>query len=223
MKERQVIDVWRTDSEESEESCMGTARERAAREGLSADESKLVALIAGLRLEQTPEADFEERFACDLRDRIVRDAACCPLRFRLFEHLCLFLRRHRLTYGASALGVGALAVGCFSVWPSEDRTPAVAEAAPTETSSVGYEESLAGLAPSSVSEVERCTSIRVGPSASSLYGDEAGMAFGDFPLLLDNGVFASSERPFTGSGSFLNRSDATSIPKPVSSSLPTVW
>lgn len=221
MMERQVIDVWRTDSANNEQSCVGTVFERAEREGLGADEAELVALISQLRLEQTPEADFEERFVCDLRDRIVRDAACCPARFRLFEHLCLFFRRHLLSSGASALGVGALAVGCFSVWPSEERTPA-RTAASSSVMTSGYEESLAGLAPSSVSEVEQCTSIRVGPSASLLYGDDPVMALGDFPLLLDNGVFASSGKPFSGGGSLLNRSDSTLLPRPVPASLPSI-
>lgn len=214
------MDVWRTDSANNEQSCTGTVCERAEREGLSADEVELVALIAELRLEQTPEANFEERFVCDLRERIVRDAACCPARFRLFEHLCLFFRRHLLSSGASALGVGALAVGCFSVWPSEERTPTKATASSVVTS--GYEESLAGLAPSSVSEVEQCTSIRVGPSASPFYGDDAVMVLGDFPLLLDNGVFASSGKPFSGGGSLLNRPDSTLMPRSVQSSLPSI-
>lgn len=50
-------------------------------------EERLVELLVLLREEPVAEADYEERFVQNLRDRIARDAVCCPARTLLWEHI----------------------------------------------------------------------------------------------------------------------------------------
>ncbi|MBR5523099.1 MAG: hypothetical protein IKV82_06510 [Akkermansia sp.] len=84
-------------------------------------ETELVALLAGLRKEATPEANFEERFLYDFHERIAREAVCRPARKLLWEHIRQFIANfggRKLAYGASTLGAGALALGLYSI-PSD--------------------------------------------------------------------------------------------------------
>lgn len=87
-------------------------------------EEQLVALLASLKVEQVEEADFEGRFLEEFHERVAREAVCCPARRHLFSHmaqqLCNF-GRGRLAFGASALGLGVVAVA-FSLYPAETGT-----------------------------------------------------------------------------------------------------
>ena len=95
--------------------------EQKRKEGLAEDD--LVALLASLRVEPTPEADFEERFLYDFHDRVAREMVCCSARRRVWEHVVQLLTnfgRRRLVYGSSTLGVGVLAMGGYMVVPDSE-------------------------------------------------------------------------------------------------------
>ena len=86
-------------------------------------EAQLLALLASLKVEATPEANFEERFLYDFHDRIARETVCCPAHQRVWEHLMQFLHnfgKRKLVFGASTLGVGALTMGYMIVPSSTD-------------------------------------------------------------------------------------------------------
>ena len=88
---------------------------------ISESEENLVALLATLKVEAVEEADFEGRFLCDFHDRVAREMVCCPARRRLLAHLLQMVDnfgRGRLAFGASALGLGVLAI-CFASYPAE--------------------------------------------------------------------------------------------------------
>lgn len=120
-------------------------------------EDGLVALLMGLRLEATPEADFESRFLYDLHERIAQEAVCRPARKLLWEHVLQMLSNiggRKIAYGASTLGVSALAVGFFT-WPSSDDATFVAS--PSAVTS-GLERSMASLKPGTAKEFT-CISV----------------------------------------------------------------
>ena len=86
----------------------------------SVSEEQLVAILATLRIEQTPEADFESRFLAEFHERVAREAVCCPARRHLLTHLWQFFEnvgKGRFVFGASALGFAVFVV-CFSLVPS---------------------------------------------------------------------------------------------------------
>lgn len=122
-------------------------------------ETELVALMASLRLEATPEANFEERFLYDFHERVAREAVCRPARKLLWEHIRQFLSNfggRKLAYGASTLGAGAIALGLYSI-PEERGISKVAAAG---SAIVGQmENSMAALKPGAAQEF---TSIAVG-------------------------------------------------------------
>lgn len=125
----------------------------------SLNENDLVALLASLRLEATPEANFEERFLYDFHERVAREAVCRPARKLLWEHIRQFLSNfggRKLAYGASTLGAGALALGLYSL-PDERGAQKVAA---IHSAIVGQmENSMAALKPGAAQEF---TSIAVG-------------------------------------------------------------
>lgn len=91
--------------------------------GTSLSENDLVALLATLRKEATPEANFEERFLYDFHERVAREAVCRPARTLLWEHIRQFLSnlgRRKLAYSASTLGAGVLALGLYSLQDDSD-------------------------------------------------------------------------------------------------------
>ncbi len=133
------------------------ATDTAGTGGIS--ETELLALLSGLKLEATPEADFESRFLYDFHERVARESVCRPARRLLWEHLLQCVAnfgRRRLAYGASTLGIGALAVGFFT-WPGESGSPAMA----AHVAAPGLERSLSSILSSSSREVDACTSITV--------------------------------------------------------------
>lgn len=188
-------------------------------------ETRLVALLAALRLEPTPEADFEERFIYDLHERIVRDAVCCPVRFRLFDHLLQFIVRRRVACGASTLGFGALVMGCFALFTDESEPAAAFAAAPTSASSKSssaYEESLAGLAPSRDADVQHCTSISVNRVSNSLLNEDSVMAADWFSPEQEDHIFAS-DSVFSSVLTSKGAVSPVSIPRILSPSVRGVW
>lgn len=130
----------------------------------SVSEEQLVALLATLRVEQTPEADFEGRFLAEFHERVAREAVCCPARRHLFAHLVQFFEnvgKGRFAFGASALGLGVFAV-CFSLFPSS-WTGAETQAAVTPE-----KRSAPLLIPALSRDLVDCTSVQVMSAPSVL-------------------------------------------------------
>lgn len=96
----------------------------------AATEENLIRLIATLRIEPVEEANYEERFLSDFRERIARDAVCCPARLLLWEHCKQFFANvgmRRWVYGtASTCGIAALVVAGILVHQPEGAPLAVA-------------------------------------------------------------------------------------------------
>ena len=59
--------------------------------GTELSEDDIVSLLAALRQEPHPEANFEDRFVHDFRDRVARYAVTRPARKVLWEHILLRL------------------------------------------------------------------------------------------------------------------------------------
>lgn len=149
------------------ETSAGKPGQSAAGIGSKVDEGELVTLLAALRVEAAPEADFEDRFLYDLRERIAREVVCCPARTLLWEHIMQFLtnigRRRRLAFGATACGAFALCSAYFA-WSSSGGTDTHAEATLTNR----FESTLSALKPGAAKDVTR---ISVGnPSSSRTVG-----------------------------------------------------
>lgn len=123
-------------------------------------EEQLLKLLEEMRVSATPEADFEERFLYDFHELVARETVCRPAHHHVMEHLLQALGNFgmpRLAFGASSLGVAALAIG-FVSFPGEE---------PSAPSSVGgmalhrFESSLNSLTPGLARDFDNCTSIRV--------------------------------------------------------------
>lgn len=130
--------------------------------GSKVDDGELAALLASLRVEAAPEADFEARFLYDLRERIAREVVCCPARTLLWEHIIQFLTnlgRRRLAFGATACGAFALCSAYFA-WASGGNPDAHAEVALTNR----FESTLSALKPGVAKDVTR---ISVGNPSSA--------------------------------------------------------
>lgn len=128
----------------------------------SVSEEQIVALLSTLRVEQTPEADFEARFLEEFHERVAREAVCCPARRHLLAHLLQLLDnvgRGRFAFGASAFGFGALAL-CYALFPgAQSGVETAAAVAP------GKNEAPL-LIPALSHDLADCTSIRVEPVQS---------------------------------------------------------
>lgn len=96
------------------------------------NEDDIVSLLAGLKMEPHPEANFEDRFVHDFRERVARYAVTRPARKVLWEHILLRLTsigKMKYAYGATTLGVSALAIGFFSLSSeSSENQPRIAPA-----------------------------------------------------------------------------------------------
>lgn len=122
-------------------------------------EAQLLALLATLKAEATPEANFEERFLYDFHDRIVRETVCCPAHRRVWEHLLQILTnfgKKRLVWGASTLGVGALAMGIMIV-PSSDDDISDARVQVAKR----FDDTVSSLVPGLSRDCDGCTSVWV--------------------------------------------------------------
>ncbi len=131
-------------------------------------EVELVALLASLKVEPAPEADFEARFLYDLRERIARESVCCPARRLLWDHVLQFFANfgpRRLAYGASTLGLGVLAAGFFALPGGEEGAGAAVAAKASPLSRL--EHSLSSLRPNR--GVPECTTIKVGRQQKKPY------------------------------------------------------
>lgn len=123
-----------------------------------------MALLATLRVEPVEEADFESRFLSEFHDRVAREAVCCPARRHLFAHLLQLVDnfgRGRLAFGASALGLGVVAI-CFAAYPTDSGVVGTA-------ATVSKPESRPAplLMPALSNDLAECTTIRVQPSGST--------------------------------------------------------
>lgn len=125
-------------------------------DGLPTDaEERLLMLLASMKEEATPEAAFEERFVYDFHERIARETVCCPAHRRMWEHVLQILSNfglRRLAYGASTLGIGALAVGYVAMPGDAEPTGAMAVAHQR------FEHTVSALAPALKRDAETCTS-----------------------------------------------------------------
>lgn len=118
-------------------------------------EKQLLGLLASLKAEATPEADFESRFLYDFHERVARETVCCPAHRRMWEHILQIFAnvgRRGWAYGASTLGIGALAVGYIAL-PEE--TAAMAETTPQHNR---FERTVNALAPALARDCAPCTS-----------------------------------------------------------------
>ena len=132
---------------------------------LPESEEQLIALLATLRVEPVEELDFESRFLSEFHERVAREAVCCPARRHLLAHLHQMVEnfgRGRLAFGASALGLAAVAV-CFAMYPADNgvvgtaATVAKVEPQPAPL-----------LIPALSNDLADCTSIRVHTANSPL-------------------------------------------------------
>ncbi len=142
-------------------------KSKTGTDGIS--EAELVTLLVSLKVEPAPEADFEERFLCDLRERVARESVCCPARRLLWDHILQVFANfgpRRLAYGASTLGLGVLAAGYFAL-PGETEPAGAAVAAQNPLSRL--EHSLSSLRPNSGKGVHECTTITIGSRKKTPY------------------------------------------------------
>lgn len=149
---------------------------------MPASEEQLVTLLSSLKVEYTEEADFEGRFLSEFHERVTREAVCCPARRHLFAHLLQMMDnfgRGRLAFGASALGLLAVAV-CFAAYPTD---PAVAGTAAT----VSHVERKPApmLLPALSNDLADCTTIRVEPSAVPFGGHGVMITRGSHSVIIE--------------------------------------
>ncbi len=141
-------------------------------------ESELIGLLASLKVEPAPETDFESRFIYDLRDRLARESVCCSARRLLWDHIVQMFANfgpRKLAYGASTLGLGALAVGFFGMQGESAASGVAAAKSPLSR----LEDSLVSLRSNSAREAEACTTIRICEQKKTPY-TEASLASGGF-------------------------------------------
>lgn len=153
------------------------------------NEAQLLNLLAELRVSATPEADFEERFLYDFHERVAREAVCCPAHRRLFEHLAQILENFgmpKLAFGASSLGVAALAVGLVT-FPGEESQPSTVAGVALHR----LESNLTSLTPGMAREVNDCISIRVAEKASP-FAHESVLVSSSQPYAASTNAYTSS-------------------------------
>lgn len=153
-------------------------------------EAELIAMLAGLKMEATPEADFEGRFLYDFHEHIAQEAVCRPARKLLWEHLLQRLNNiggRKIAYSASTLGLGALAVGFFA-FPSASKDSSLATAAANVSS--GLERSMANLKPGVAKEF---TCISVGEKKSRSYTQEKLAAQGQLRFFGQHDAYSQEE------------------------------
>ncbi|MDO4221918.1 MAG: hypothetical protein Q4C88_07350 [Akkermansia sp.] len=138
-------------------------------------EARLVAVLASMKVQITPEADFEERFLYHFHERVTQEIVCTPAHRRALDHILQAFQNfgmRKIAYGSSALGVGALALGFFSVQDSQENGLA------SNHRQNRFETSLASLAPSLRSDMDSCTCVRVFSAGRVNAEEDAFMAQG---------------------------------------------
>ena len=123
-----------------------------------AQEARLVAILATMKVQATPEADFEERFLYNFHERVTQEIVCTPAHRRALDHIFQAFQNfgmRKIAYGSSALGIGAIALGFFSIPETQENGIASTHKANR------FETSLASLAPSLRSDMDSCTCVRV--------------------------------------------------------------
>ncbi len=159
-------------------------------------DSDLAELLASLRVEPAPEADFESRFLGDLRERLARESVCCPARRLLWDHILQMVANfgsRKLACGASSLGLGALVLGFF-VLPEETATQGTAASAHSTLSRL--ESSLASLRSHHGHEATACTSIKLCEKQQKDSYTDANLASGGFPAWFGRSAEASPSELF---------------------------
>lgn len=79
-------------------------------------EARLGALLSMLKQEPEPEANFEERFLYNFKDRLAQELVRKPARSLLWEHIATFLGHRRAMAYSTASTAGALALAIVA-WP----------------------------------------------------------------------------------------------------------
>ena len=95
-------------------------------------EADLMDLLASLKQEPSREANFEDRFIHDFRERVAQYAVTRPARRMLWEHILCRLanvRKRCWVCSATTLGVGVLGVAFYSF--SSDDASSTPEITPT--------------------------------------------------------------------------------------------
>jgi hypothetical protein len=85
-------------------------------------EEELTSLLSGLKIDASPEADFESRFLHDFRERVAADAVTKSARSLLWDHIKMMfsnMGKQKLAFGATSLCACGFAIG-FLTWPSDD-------------------------------------------------------------------------------------------------------
>ena len=142
---------------------------------LDVQEETLVAILATMRVQATPEADFEERFLYNFHERVTQEIVCTPAHRRALDHVLQALQNFgmgKIAFGTSALGIGALALGFFSVPDTQENGIA------STHRHNRFETSLASLAPSLRSDLDSCTCVRVLRTPKQDAADDEFMAQG---------------------------------------------
>lgn len=122
-------------------------------------EAQLLTLLASLKVEATPEANFEERFLYEFHERVARETVCCPAHRRVWEHLMQILHnfgKRKIVFGASTLGVGALTMGYMAVPSSTDESTN-----PRVLVAKRFDDAVSALVPGLTKDCGACTSIRI--------------------------------------------------------------
>ena len=77
-------------------------------------------MLSGLKIDASPEADFEARFLHDFRERVAADAVTKSARSLLWDHIKMMfsnMGKQKLAFGATSLCACGLAIGLLT-WPS---------------------------------------------------------------------------------------------------------
>ncbi len=129
----------------------------------STSEDELTSLLAELKVDAAPEADFEARFLHDFRERIAADAVTKSARSLLWDHIKMkFCNMGRLkwAYGATSLCACVLAIGVFT-WPTDDEI--------TPASGVSDDPAFVGGADTTANAAAKKTEYSVGSGRDTLF------------------------------------------------------
>lgn len=150
---------------------------------LPESEAQLVALLATLRVKPVEEADFESRFLCEFHERVAREAVCCPARRHLLSHLLQMVDnfgRGRLAFGATALGLVAVAV-CFAAFPAGQGG---IETAATVAGAADYQKNPL-LMPALGNDLVECATVRIDSGKTTLVNPGVTVIRGEHATIIE--------------------------------------